>query len=81
MKNPVVLQDLILNTLRKEHIPVTIHITNGFQIRGMIQGFDNFVVIVDSDGKQMMIYKHAISSVTPLRPLQLNTLSDVGNEE
>ncbi|NLA85008.1 MAG: RNA chaperone Hfq [Clostridiales bacterium] len=63
----IVLQDAILNQIRKEHIPVTIHLTNGFQLRGMIKGFDSFTVILDSEGKQMMIYKHAISTITPAR--------------
>ena len=67
-KVTVILQDTFLNQIRKDHIPVTIHLTNGFQLRGMIRGFDNFIVILESDGKQMMIYKHAIS-VTPARPL------------
>lgn len=58
-----------LNQIRKDHIPVTIHLTNGFQLRGMIRGFDNFIVILESDGKQMMIYKHAISTITPARPV------------
>ncbi|HHY82805.1 MAG TPA: RNA chaperone Hfq [Clostridiales bacterium] len=68
-KVTVVLQDVFLNQIRKEHIPVTIHLTNGFQLRGIVKGFDNFIVIIDSEGKQMMIYKHAISTITPARPV------------
>ena len=45
---------------------------NGFQIHGVIGGYDSFVVILDSDGKQQMIYKHAISTIIPMRPIDLN---------
>lgn len=68
-KGTIILQDVFLNQLRKDRIPVTIHLTNGFQLRGSIKGFDNFVVLLESDGKQMMIYKHAISTITPARPV------------
>jgi len=60
------LQDMFLNKLRRDDVPVTIHLTNGFQIKGKIQSFDNFVIVVSTEGKQMMIYKHAMSSVTPV---------------
>ena len=76
MKSAIILQDLMLNTLRKDHTPVTVHITNGFQIRGIIQGFDSFVIILDNDGKQMMIYKHAISSITPSKAVVFNMTAD-----
>ena len=65
------LQDLFLNQARRERLNVTLFLMNGFQLRGVIQGFDAFVVIVDSDGKQQMIYKHAISTVAPARNLAL----------
>ena len=55
------LQDSFLNQVRKENVPVTVHLVNGFQIKG--------TVIIDSMGKQQMIYKHAISTVTPARPI------------
>ena len=63
------LQDIFLNQARRERMPVTLFLMNGFQLRGTIRGFDPFVVIVDSDGKQQMIYKHAISTVAPARTL------------
>lgn len=60
------LQDAFLNSARKSKIPVTIHVTNGYQIKNaLITGYDNFVVTVEADGVQMMIYKSAISTVTP----------------
>ncbi len=65
------LQDLFLNQARRERLNVTLFLMNGFQLRGVIRGFDAFVVIVDSDGKQQMIYKHAISTVAPARNLAL----------
>ena len=64
------LQDTFLNKSRQERIPVTVIMVNGFQMRGEIRGFDNFVVLVDADGKQQMIYKHAISTLAPVKPLK-----------
>ena len=66
------LQDLFLNQARKEKTAVTMFLMNGFQLRGVIRGFDGFTVILNSDGKQQMIYKHAISTVVPVRPLPLD---------
>lgn len=64
------LQDAILNEVRKDKIPVTMFLMNGFQLRGVITGFDSFVVILVTDGKQQMIYKHAISTMVPIRTLK-----------
>ena len=64
------LQDNFLNQVRKDGIPVTIHLVNGFQIKGTVRGFDSFVVMVDAMGKQQMIYKHAISTITPAQPVK-----------
>ena len=70
MNKPVInLQDGILNQVRKEGIAVTIFLINGFQVRGLVKGFDNFTIILDSDGKQEMIYKHAVSTIIPARAL------------
>jgi len=60
-------QELLLSAVRKENIPVTIYLMSGFQIRGNIRAFDNYVVIIESDGKQQMLYKHAISTIVPLK--------------
>jgi len=54
-----------LNQARRERLMVTVFLMNGFQMKGYVRGFDAFVVILDSDGKQMMIYKHAISTLVP----------------
>lgn len=61
------LQDVFLNQVRKEHIAVTIYLTNGFQLKGMVKGFDNFTVVLDTDGKQQLVYKHAISTISPMK--------------
>jgi len=61
------LQDTFLNQVRKENIGVTIHLVNGFQIKGNVKGFDNFTVVLDVLGKQQMVYKHAISTITPAK--------------
>ena len=64
------LQEAILNEVRKDKVPVTLFLMNGFQLRGTITGFDSFVVVLVTDGKQQMIYKHAISTLVPIRPLK-----------
>ena len=66
------LQDLCLNELRKERQLVTVFLMNGFQMKGVITGFDSFVVCLVSEGRQQMIYKHAISTVVPGRPVKLS---------
>ena len=65
------LQDAILKELRREKVPVTLFLMNGFQLRGTVSGYDNCVVVLVTDGKQQMIYKHAISTLVPIRPLKL----------
>jgi len=71
-KPMLALQDTFLNQARREQLPVTIHLLNGFQIKCIIKGFDSFVIIAESEGKQMMIYKHAVSSITPSKPVAFN---------
>lgn len=65
------LQDAFLNYIRREKIPVTLFLMNGFQLRGVVRSFDSFVVLIDADGRQQRIYKHAISTVAPARPVSL----------
>ena len=64
------LQDEILREAMKEKVPVTLFLMNGFQIRGVITGFDDNVLVIVTDGKQQMIYKHGISTVAPIRLLK-----------
>ncbi len=69
MKSALNLQDIFLNQVRKEHIPITIFLVSGYQIKGHVKGFDSYTIVMDSDGKQQMIYKHAISTIIPGRPV------------
>lgn len=71
MNKSINIQDTFLNQLRKESISVTIFLVNGFQIRGTVKAFDNFTVVVDSEGRQQMLFKHAISTITPQRNVSL----------
>ena len=64
------LQEENLREAMKEKVPVTLFLMNGFQIRGIITGFDDDVLVVVTDGKQQKIYKHGISTVAPIRPLK-----------
>jgi len=66
------LQDLFLNQARRERSTITMFLMNGFQLHGIVRGFDSFTVVLDSDGKQQLIYKHAISTIVPSRPVALD---------
>lgn len=72
MSKPINLQDVFLNQVRKDKIVVVIYLTNGFQLKGLVKGFDNFIVILEAESKQQMIYKHAISTVIPSREIHFN---------
>lgn len=75
------LQDIFLNQARKEKMPVTIFLTNGFQFRGIVQGFDNFTIVLDSDGKQNLVYKHAVSTIVPSRPISMTEAAEKAAED
>ena len=75
------LQENFLNQARKENVPVTVHLLNGFQIKGMIRGFDQFTVVVDAMGRQQMIFKHAISTITPVKPLGTQAVEKPADEK
>ena len=70
MSDTINLQEAILKECRKEKVPVTLFLMNGFQLRGIVTGYDSFVVVLVSDGKQQMIYKHAISTLAPMKPIK-----------
>ena len=76
MTKNINLQDVFLNQARKDKIPVTIYLTNGFQFKGIVRGFDNYVVILDCEGKQNIVYKHAISTVIPVKTIPILDSSD-----
>lgn len=71
MMKPENLQDRFLNQARKDRVPVTLFLMNGFQLRGSIVSFDQFAVLVLSEGRQNLIYKHAISTIQPASPVQM----------
>lgn len=73
MTNKLVnIQDNFLNQIRKENIPVVVYLVNGFQIRGMVRAFDNYTVVIESEGKMQLIYKHAVSTFTPARNVRFD---------
>ncbi len=72
MKNFINLQDQLLNQARKEKITVTIFLVNGVQLKGVIKGFDNYVILLEVDSKQNIIYKHAVSTIIPIKTLTFN---------
>ena len=72
MAQAVNIQDHYLNQLRKERIAVTVFLTNGFQLRGVIKAFDNFTVLLETEGKQQLIYKHAISTFAPSKNVTID---------
>ncbi len=71
MSNKSNLQEIFLTKARKQNVPVTVFLVNGFQLRGNVTGFDSFTMVLDTDGKQQVIYKHAISTIVPLHPVSL----------
>ena len=64
------LEEAILQEVCREKVPVTLFLMNGFQLRGTLTAFDGCAVVLVSDGKQQMIYKHAISTLAPIRPVK-----------
>ncbi|MCL2588348.1 MAG: RNA chaperone Hfq [Oscillospiraceae bacterium] len=67
MQKTLNLQEIFLNKVRKCRVSVVVFLVNGFQIKGTVTGFDNFTVVLDSEGKQQLIYKHAISTIVPAK--------------
>ncbi len=73
MKTEISYQDTFLTRARQRRCPVTVFLVNGFQMRGTVEGFDVFTVLLQSEGKQNLIYKHAISTIMPLQPIALQS--------
>lgn len=71
MQKTQILQDSFLSQACRDKLQVTVFLMNGFQMHGTVKGFDGFTVILDSDGKQQLIYKHAISTIVPPKSLDL----------
>jgi host factor-I protein len=70
------LQDIVLNSVRISRQQITVFLVNGFQLRGVVMGFDSFTVVLDSDNKQQLIYKHAISTIVPAHPVTFTVEAD-----
>ena len=70
MSDTINLQDAILKEVIRDRVPVTLFLMNGFQLRGIVTGYDSFVVVLVTEGKQQMIYKHAISTLAPMKILK-----------
>lgn len=66
------LQDIFLNNARKDKIHVSVFLVNGVQLKGYVKGFDSFTVVLDSEGRQQLIYKHAISTISPAKQILFN---------
>ncbi|NLH02140.1 MAG: RNA chaperone Hfq [Clostridiales bacterium] len=75
------IQDTLLNQIRKEKQTVTFFLMNGFQLKGVVKSFDNFVVILETDGRQQMIYKHAISTIVPATAVDLRDCKTPDDKE
>ena len=71
MANKNNIQDMVLNGARKIKMEVTIYLTNGVPLKGRVVSFDNFTVVVENDGKQSLVYKHAISTIILSQPIQI----------
>ena len=65
------LQDAFLNHVRKQKVPVTIFLVNGVKLQGVITWFDNFCLLLRRDAQSQLVYKHAISTIMPVTPVQL----------
>ncbi len=79
MKSSLNLQDIFLNQVRKDHTSITIYLINGFQMKGLVKGFDSYTIVIESEGKQQMIYKHAISTIQPSKTV--NFLNNNNNNK
>lgn len=87
MKGIINLQDTFLNQARKENMLTTVFLVNGYQIKGVVRSFDNFTLLLEVEGRQQLVYKHAISTIIPVRNINLRATdqkdndSDQGEEE
>lgn len=71
-RNQLNLQETFLNLVRRDNVPITMFLVNGVQLKGLVRGFDSFTVVLENDGRQSMVYKHAVSTISPLRPVDWN---------
>ena len=80
MNKNINLQDVFLNQARKDKIAVTIFLMNGYQFKGIVKGFDSYIVVLDCEGKQYVVYKHAISTIVPSRNINIMETSGSNTE-
>lgn len=80
-KSQLNLQDVFLNQAKKERVAVTVYLVNGVQLKGMVKGFDNFTIFLENEGKLQLVYKHAVTTVSPLRSLSVNVFAEAWKEE
>lgn len=73
MRNEINLQDAFLNVVRQQGQLITVILMNGYQMRGVVRGFDSFIVMLETDGRQQMVYKHAISTMVPQQRVDFYT--------
>lgn len=80
MSKHINLQDFFLNSIRKDKILITVFLVNGFQIKGVVKGFDNFIIVLEVDGKQQMVYKHAVSTIIPAGKINISEINAESRE-
>ncbi len=81
MKGTINLQDTFLNQARKENMLTTVFLVNGYQIKGVVRSFDNFTLLLDVEGKQQLVYKHAISTIIPMRNINMRSMENESGDE
>ena len=81
MKGAINLQDTFLNQARKENMLTTVFLINGYQIKGVVRSFDNFTLLLEVEGKQQLVYKHAVSTIIPMRNISIRAMDGDSEEE
>lgn len=81
MKGAINLQDTFLNQARKENMLTTVFLVNGYQIKGVVRSFDNFTLLLEVEGKQQLVYKHAVSTIIPMRNINLRSVEGELSED
>jgi len=81
MKGAINLQDTFLNQIRKENMLSTVFLINGYQIKGVVRSFDSFTLLLEVDGKQQLVYKHAVSTIIPMRNINLRQEEPMEDKE
>lgn len=80
MENRTSLQDTFLNQARRSRMPVTVFMTNGFQQKGSVTAFDGYTILLHNEGRQYLLYKHAVSTICPLRSIEMGNAAEKERE-